>query len=182
MENLLYGMTAEFKDPDALLVAAKKTREAGYMEIDCYTPFPVHGLDEAIGFKEAKVQWAILLAGIAGGLGGAALEVYVSAIDQPLNIGGRPMISWPSFFPVMYECTILLAGCTALFVMLALNGLPRPNHPIFNAVNFDRATQDRFFLCIEKKDPAFNEKDTKKFMDSLGADNVSAVYADEETY
>jgi hypothetical protein len=178
-EDLLFGITAEFSDPDELVRAATRAREAGYLELDCYSPFPIHGLDEAIGFKDTRVQWSIFLAGLAGFSGGAALQYYTAVIDYPMNIGGRPNFSWPSFFPVTYECTILLAGITAVLVVILFNGLPRPNHPIFNAENFERASQDKFFLCIEKKDPAFSLTDTTKFLETLGADKVAPVYGDE---
>ncbi|MBL8047127.1 MAG: DUF3341 domain-containing protein [Chthonomonas sp.] len=179
-KDLLYGISAEFDHADDLMRAANRAREAGYKVMDAYTPFPIHGLDEAIGFRDSKVAYSIFFAGLAGFLGGLALTYYTSVIDYPLNIGGRPKFSWPSFFPIMYECTILLAGITAVFGCLAFNGLPRPNHPVFNANNFERASQDRFFLCIERKDEAFDKVETKKFMDSLGAIKVDFVYADEE--
>jgi len=179
LKDLIYGVTAEFSDPDALVAAATKARTEGYTAMDAYTPFPVHGLDEAIGFKETKVQWSIGIAGFAGLLLGIGMEAYVNLVDYPLNIGGRPLFSWPAFFPVMYECTILLAGLTALGSMLALNGLPRPNHPIFNAANFEQASQGKFFLCLESKDPMFSLDGTTAFLKGLGADNVAVCMADE---
>lgn len=179
LKDLIFGVTAEFSDPDHLLEAAKKARAEGFTEMDCYTPFPVHGLDEAIGFREAKVQWSIGLMGFCGLLVGIGMQVYTSAVDYPLNIGGRPLISWPAFFPVAYECTILLAGLTALVSMLGFNGLPRPNHPIFNAENFEQASQGKFFLCVEAKDPNFSLDRTTAFLKTLGADNVAVVMADE---
>lgn len=179
-KDLLYAISAEFDHADDLVRAANRAREAGYKLIDGYSPFPIHGLDEAIGFSDKRVPLSILGGGITGFLAGLGLTWYTSVIDYPLNIGGRPKFSWPSFFPIMYECTILLAGITAVFGCLALNGLPRPNHPVFNATNFERASQDKFFLCIERKDEAFDKVQTKKFMESLGAVKVDYVYADEE--
>lgn len=179
-QDLTYGITAEFHDADELVAAAKRVREAGYQSFDCYSPFPIHGLDDAMGFKDTKVQWSILGAGIVGALVGTGLTWWTSTIAYPLNIGGRPKFSWPSFFPIVYECTILIAGLTALIACLFFNGLPKPYHPIFNAKNFERASQDRFFLCIEQVDPSFDLKETKKFMESLGSKNIDVVVADEE--
>lgn len=179
-EALVYGMVAEFSDQDAILAAAKKTREAGYSEIDCFTPIPVHGLDDAIGFKESKVQWTIFLAGAIGCISGLGLEWWVSAVEYPLNVGSRPDFSWPSFIPVAYECTILLASLAAVVGMLAFNGLPKPYHPVFNTPNFDLASQNRFFLAIEKKDAKYSKSDTKKFLESLGPVAVNEVSGDEE--
>ncbi len=175
----LHGVAAEFSDPDVLLAAAERARTAGYTVMDAYTPFPVHGLDDAIGFREAKVQWSIFLAGLIGACAGLGLQYYTSVIDYPLNIGGRPLFSWTSFIPVTYECTILFAGITAFLSVLVFNGLPRPNHPVFNAPRFELASQDAFFLCIEAEDPKFDLKETEKFMKTLGADAVSVVRGDE---
>lgn len=179
MQDLLHGVMAEFDDPDAVLAAANRAREAGYTRMDGYTPFPVHGLDDAIGFKCARVQWSIFFAGLTGFLVGMGLEAYVNMVDYPMNVGGRPKFSWPSFIPVAYECTILFAGLTAAGAMLFFNGLPRPNHPVFNAPNFERASQDRFFLCIEKSDPKFDADEVRRFLQGTGASNVSEVYGDE---
>lgn len=171
----LYGIVAEFKDEDHILTAANQAREAGYRRLDAYTPLPVHGLAEAIGFHDWVLPWLIFLGGVAGAVGGFGLQVYVSAIDYPLNVGNRPLISWPSFIPVTFECTILLASFAAVFGMIILNGLPRPHHPIFNAPNFERASQDSFFLCIEATDPRFDPVKTTDFLQGLGAHTVSAV-------
>lgn len=177
--DLLHGMIAEFDDADTLLAAATKAHASGYTQLDAYSPFPVHGLDDAIGFSDNRVQWAIFGAGFMGLLVGYGLEIYTSYFFYPFNSGGRPKISWPSFIPVAYEATILFAGLTAMVAMLALNGLPRPNHPIFNAQNFDRASQDRFFLCIESHDPKYDASEVKKFLNSFKPLNVSEVYGDE---
>ncbi len=177
---ILYGIVAEYNDTDEIIAAAKKVREAGYRKMDGYTPFPVHGLDEAIGFEDYKVKWAIFFGGAMGLIAGFGLEYWVSVYAYPLNIGGRPKFSWPSFIPVAYECTILFASLTAVVGMLAFNGLPRPNHPIFNARNFTTASQNRFFLCIEAEDEQFDADRVKELLRSTGANDVSEVYADEE--
>jgi hypothetical protein len=178
-EDLFHGTIAEFTDPDEILVAARKVRDAGYTHIDAYTPFPVHGLDEAIGFEDTRIKWIIGLAGVIGFATGMGLQSYVNLVDYPMNVGGRPNFSWPSFIPVAYECTILFAGLSAFFGALALNGLPRPNHPIFNAPNFDRASQDSFFLCVEGTDPQFDKAEVKRLLNGLNPVQVAEVYGDE---
>jgi hypothetical protein len=176
-ESTLYGLVAQFDDTEDILVAAQKALDAGYSgkHMDAFTPFPVHGLPDAIGFEEHKIPWIIFLSGLAGCAAGIGLQWYVSAIDYPMNVGGRPYFSWPTFIPVTFECTILLASFGAVFGMLGLNGFPQPYHSIFNTPNFDRATQDKFFLAIEATDPKFDLEETKAFLESAGAEVVSEV-------
>jgi hypothetical protein len=171
----LYGLVAEFKDPEDILQAAKRVREAGYRRMDAYTPFPVHGMDEAIAFEDNRVPWTIFICGLLGAAGGYFLQYYISVMDFPINSGGRPYHSWPAFIPVTFECTILLASFGAFIGMLAYNGLPKPYHPIFNAPRFELASQDRFFLCIEAADPKFDREETERFLESLKPQLVSAV-------
>lgn len=171
----LHGIIAEFENAEELLHAAKRAREAGYTQMDAYSPFPVHGLSEAIGFEDHKVPWVVFISGVIGAIAGFALQYYVSVIDYPLNVGGRPFLSWPSFIPVTFETTVLFAAFGAFIGMLALNGLPQPYHPVFNAPRFERASQDRFFLCIEAKDPLFDRVKTRHFLESVGARLVSEV-------
>jgi hypothetical protein len=171
----LYGIAAEYEDAEQILTAANKAREAGYKRMDAYSPFPVHGLADAVGFKDNRLPWLIFFMGVAGTCVGIGLEYYTSVVDYPMNIGGRPLMSWPSFIPVAYECTILLAAFGAVFGMLGLNGLPQPYHSIFNAENFDRASQDRFFLCIEATDPKFDVENTRAFLEGTNPLNVSEV-------
>ena len=171
----LYALVAEFDDPEKLLHAAERTREAGYKNVDAYTPFPVHGLADVLKFHDWRIPWLIFLGGLGGCAGGYALCYYVNVMDYPLNVGGRPLNSWPAFIPITFECTILLAALTAVFGMLALNGFPQPYRSIFNTPHFDRASQDRFFLAIEARDPRFDAADTFDFLRSLGADAVSEV-------
>lgn len=170
-----YGMIAEFEEVDDLVRAAKAAREAGYKKMEGYSPFPVHGLSEAIGFRDNRVPWIVFLAGCTGGVGGYAMQYYISVIDLPMNVGGRPLNSAPSFFPVTFECTILFAVLAAFLCVLGLNMLPQPYHPIFNAPGFERASQDRFFLCIEVDDPLFDEEGTREFLDGLGPMSVAMV-------
>jgi hypothetical protein len=163
----LYGLMAEFADPDALVEAARSVRQAGYKWFEAYSPFPIHGLAEAIGFRHTKVPHLVLLGGVIGCIGGFALQYWVSAIAYPLNIGGRPLNSWPAFIPITFECTILVASLFAVLGMLALNGLPQPHHPVFGVERFSHATRDGFFLCIQARDEAFDEQQTRAFLERL---------------
>ncbi|MBW7929236.1 MAG: DUF3341 domain-containing protein [Fimbriimonadaceae bacterium] len=174
----LHGILAEFDDPDDLLEAAERTHAAGYTRVEAYTPFPVHGLSEAIGFKEAKVPWLIFVCGVIGAFAGLGLQYYTAVIDYPMNVGGRPNFSWPSFFPVTFECTILFAAFGAVFGMLGMNGMPRPHHPIFGGKNFELASQNKFFLCVESDDPQFDPSRVSEFLRGLGAQHVSEVEND----
>jgi len=171
----LYGLVAEFAEADELLAAAEKVFGEGYRKIDAYSPFPIHGLSDAIGFKDNRVPWTVFICGLIGAATGVALQYFVSVMEYPLNIGGRPLFSWPSFVPVTFECTILLSAFGAVFGMILMNGLPKPYHSIFNAPGFERATQDRFFLCIESEDPLFDRTETEKFLLTLHPERVSEV-------
>jgi len=175
MSTTLYGLVAEFDDPQDLLRAVEATREAGFRKMEAYTPFPIHGMAEALDFEDFRVPWLIFLAGCAGAVTGLALETYTSVIDYPWNVGGKPFFSWPQFIPVIFELTILFAAGAAVLGMLGLNGLPRLHHPIFNAPRFDRASQDRFFLCIEARDGMFDRERTEDFLLNLGPQRVSEV-------
>ncbi len=170
-----YGLVAEFDTPEAVVGAANHAREAGYKKMDAYTPFPVTGLDEALGMENTRLGWVVLLMGIAGGLGAFAMQYYANAIFYPLNIGGKPLNSWPNFIIITFECTILFAAFTAGLLMLARNGLPQPYHPIFNTPNFGAATRDHFFLCIEAADANFDVQKTRGFLEGLSPLRVSEV-------
>jgi hypothetical protein len=171
----LYGLIAEFEEPTRIVQAARRAYEEGYRRMDAYSPFPIEELTEAIGFRHTRLPLIVLIGGIIGCVGGFALCYWVSAITYPLNIGGRPLNSWPAFIPVTFECTILLAALSAVFGMLALNGLPQPYHPVFNVPSFEQASRNRFFLCIESADPKFREEETRKFLEGLGAREVTGV-------
>jgi hypothetical protein len=174
-ETPFYGLMAEFDSAQALIDAADKVRRAGYTKADAYSPFPIHGLAEALGFKERHVAPIVLCAGITGGLAGYGLEYWTQVIDFPMNIGGRPFHSWVSFIPPAYEVTILFAAFSAVIGMLVLNGLPQPYHPVFNVPRFERASQDGFFLAIEASDPKFDADATKQFLSSLHPREVVQV-------
>ena len=163
----LYGIIAEFPSPERLLEAVKRSRAAGYQVMEAYTPYPVEGLVEAIGHGPSRVPLLVLIGGILGGAGGYALQYWASVIEYPLNIGGRPFHSWPSFIPATFEMTILVAGIFAVLGMLILNGLPMPYHPVFNVPRFEHASSDAFFLTIETADPKFDQHATRKFLEDL---------------
>jgi hypothetical protein len=177
MSNRLYGLMAEFATGDALLQAVRCAREAGYRELEAYAPYPVEGLAEAVGFKRDRVVLAALLGGIAGGVGGYFLQWYSAVIDYPINVGGRPLHSWPSFIPPAFELCILGAALAAVFGMLLANGLPRLYHPVFNAPDFEQATRYRFFLCLPARDPYFDLARSRQFLAGLQPLAVSEVPA-----
>jgi hypothetical protein len=171
----IYGLIAEFNGPENLLAATKKTVAEGYHEMEAYSPFPVEGLDEALGFRGSRVPLITLIGGIVGGVGGFFMEWFSATIHYPINIGGRPLNSWPMFIPVVFELTILCAAIAAVLGMLALNGLPMPYHPLFNVKRFEQASNDRFFLCIESNDRKFDREGTKRFLQSLDPKEVYEV-------
>jgi hypothetical protein len=171
----LYGLMAEFDNPTDLVNAARVTYDDGYRMINGYSPYPIEELSEAIGFHQTKLPLIVLIGGIIGGLGGYLMQYYLEAFEYPINVGGRPYHSWPAFIPITFECTILCAAFAAVFGMLALNKLPMPYHPVFNAPNFALATRDRFFLVIETKDPKFDYEETRSFMNTLEAREVTDV-------
>jgi hypothetical protein len=170
-----FGLLAEFVEPDELVAAAARVYRAGYRDFEAYSPMPVEGLAEAVGFPRSRMPLAVLVGGVTGCLIGFGMQYWISVIDYPLNIGGRPLNSWPSFVPVIFEMTVLIGALFAVLGMLAMNGLPRPHHPLFGVPQFDRATQDRFFLCIRRTDSLFQERTTHEFLERLGAREVIDV-------
>jgi len=171
----VYGMVAEFDDSEPLLDAATKAYKAGYRKMDAYTPIPVHGLAEAIGFKKNAVAPITLLGGFAGAATGFGLQYWAMTIYYPYSIGGKPFNSWPSWMPVTFELTVLFGAFAAFFSMWMLNGLPRPHHPIFNAKRFERASSDGFFLCIESEDAQYHHEKTRAFLEQFSPVEVSEV-------
>ncbi|HVO80369.1 MAG TPA: DUF3341 domain-containing protein [Terriglobales bacterium] len=171
----IYGMMAEFDSATALVAAAHQTHEAGYQKIDAYSPFPVEGLAEAIGFHKNAVPLVVLVGGLIGGLSGYLMQYWISAISYPINVGGKPYHSWPAFIVVTFEMTILFAGLAAVFGMLALNGLPMPYHPVFNVPRFAFATKDRFFLIVFSSDAKYDSVRTRQFLEGLTPKSISEV-------
>lgn len=171
----VYGLMAEFDSAQELVAAAHKTHEAGYHKIDAYSPFPVEGLAEAIGFHKNRVSLVVLIGGLIGGISAYALQYWVAVITYPTNVGGRPFHSWPSFIIVTFELTILFGGLSAVIGMIALNGLPLPYHPVFNVPEFAKATENKFFLVVEASDPNFDAAGTRSFLSGLGPRMVAEV-------
>ena len=170
-----YGLMAEFDNPTDVVNAAHAAHEAGYRRIDAYSPYPIEALSEAIGVHSTKMPLIVLIGGLLGGALGYLMQYYLLVIDYPLNVGGKPFHSWPLFIPITFEMTVLGAGLFAVFGMLALNGLPEPYHPVFNAPNFALASRDRFFVLVESTDPKFDRERTAEFLRSLGPREVTDV-------
>lgn len=171
----LHGLMAEFGTPTALVAAIHKARAAGYRTMDAYSPIPVEEVAEALHIHDRKLPLLVLIGGIVGCIGGFALATWTSVVDYPINVGGRPFFSWPSFIPITFECTVLVAALSAVLGLLALNGLPMPYHPVFNVPQFALATREKFFLCIEATDPQFDLKETRRFLETLEALSIAEV-------
>lgn len=174
----VYGLTAEFDSTARLLQAARRVRDAGYRETDAFTPFPVHGLTEALGTRPSRLASLILAGGVTGCAIGIGLQYWVSSIAYPHLVAGRPFFSWPNFIPVVFECTVLCSALTAVIGMFGLNGLPRPYHPVFEAPRIELTSTDRFMIFVSARDPQFDAERTAAFLRSLGAAEVHALPAD----
>ncbi|HEY9899072.1 MAG TPA: DUF3341 domain-containing protein [Pantanalinema sp.] len=174
-EQALYGVMACFETQEEVLDAAKHARAAGYRRMDAFTPYPIEGLSEAIGFERIRLPLLVLIGGICGCVGGFGMQYVAMVHGYPYDVGGRPLNSWPSFVPITFEVTILVAALAAVFGMLVASGLPRPHHPVFAVPGFERATFDRFFLCIEAEDPMFERDATRRFLEALNPTDVSDV-------
>ncbi len=175
MRPPIYGLLAEFDTPTQIVLAARKAHEEGYRKMDAYSPFPVEGLSEAIGFHKDSVALICLVGGILGLATAYVLQYWINVIAYPLNVGGRPFHSWPAFIVVCFEMTVLFGGLAAAFGMLAMNGLPMPYHPLFNVPSFSFTSRDKFFLCIEAADPKFDREATYKFLSSLEPRTITEV-------
>ena len=171
----LYGVIAEFENPNDLVHAARKVYEAGYRRINGYSPYPIEELSEAIGFTHTSLPLIVFIGGVVGGLSGFFMQYWIEVINYPINVGGKPFNSWPAFIPITFEMTVLFAAFSAVLGMLVLNKLPQPYHPVFNAPNFALATRDRFFLAVEANDAKFNHEQVSDLLKSLGAIEVSDV-------
>ena len=171
----IYGLMAEFDAPEQVVAAAERARDAGYRQMDAFTPFPMEELTDALGIRHTTLPLFVLCCGIAGCLIGFFMQYYLAVIDYPLNIGGRPLNSWPQFIPITFEMTILFSAVGAVVGMIFRNGLPRPVHPVFNVDRFELATRDKFFLLIEATDPKFDLQETQRFLMGLGPRHISVV-------
>lgn len=170
-----YGLIAEFDNVNEAISAAQKVYGAGYRKIDAYSPFPVEELSEAIGFHHNGVALVCLVGGLLGGTAAYVLQWWINTAGYPINIGGRPMHSWPAFIIVTFEMTILFSGLSAVFGMLALNGLPQPYHPVFNVPQFDAASKDKFFIAIFASDKKYDSVATRQFLEGLNPISVAEV-------
>ncbi len=170
-----YGLMAEFDNEHDLVAAAQRARAEGYSKMDAYTPYPVEGVIEVLDFKGTAVALITLVAALVGLATGYLLPFYLEAINYPINVGGRPLNSWPMWVPIMFELTVLFGGLACAISMLLLNRLPEPYHPVFNVPRFGRASQDGFFLLIESADPKFDREATRRFLADLNPREVSDV-------
>jgi hypothetical protein len=170
-----YGLMAEFDSAQELVAAAHKTHAAGYKKIDAYSPFPIEGLAEAIGFHKNSVALVVLIGGLVGMISAYSLQYWVAVITYPTNVGGRPFHSWPSFIIVTFELTILFGGLSSVIGMLALNGLPMPYHPVFNVPEFAKASENKFFLVVFSSDPNYDAARTRLFLSGLAPRMVAEV-------
>jgi ActD protein len=175
MARRIYGLMAEFEDATALVAATERAHEAGYKRMDAYSPFPLEELHHAMGSPHSKLPLIVLVGGVIGCLGGFFLQYWASTMAYPVNVGGRPLNSWPAFIPVTFECTILVAALSAVLGMLGLNGLPMPYHPVFNVERFALASRSRFFLVIESRDRKFKLEDTREFLVTLNPRDIWTV-------
>lgn len=171
----VYGIMAEFETQEGLFAACRNARDKGFKQMDAYTPAPLHGLTDAMGWDDNTLQKIVFAGGITGCISGFSLMYYITMITYPMNIGGKPNFSWPAYVPPTFEMTVLFAAFAAVFGMIALNGLPSPYHPVFNNPRFDMASTDRFFLCIESTDPLFDLSATREFLEAQHAKEVVEV-------
>ncbi len=168
----LFGVLAQFDDPSALMQAARGVRDAGYTRWDCYTPFPVHGLDQAMGMRDTRVPWVVLGAGATGLAAAILMQWWMNAVDYQFVLSGKPLFSLPAQIPIAFELTVLFASLSAFFGMFAFNKLPQFYHPVFRSARFKRATTDRYFIGIESADPKFDPQKTELLLEKLGSSAV----------
>jgi len=174
----IVGVLAQFEGPAALLIAAAKVRDAGYCKFDCHSPFPIHSMDAAMGLKRSPLGWIVGLAAIIGATTGLGLQWFASTVDYPLVISGKPFFSFQAYVPVTFGLGVLFSAIAAMLGMLALNGLPRPYHPVFYSERFGQASDDGFFISIEAIDAQFDQEKAEQFLSSIGGQHVEALCRD----
>ena len=174
-ESRTFGLMAEFETVNDAITAARKVYGAGYRRMDAYSPFPVEELSEAIGFHSNGVALVCLIGGLLGGSAAYVLQWWINTVGYPVNIGGRPLHSWPAFIIVTFEMTILFSGISAVFGMFALNGLPLPYHPVFNVPHFEAASKDKFFIVIFATDKKYDPQGTRHFLETLHPTSIAEV-------
>lgn len=172
----LYGVLAEFRNPKELVDISRLVNRSGYKKFDTFSPFPIHGIDKAMGLQKSKLGWIVFVHGLLGFTGAITMIYWMSVVDYPLNISGKTLMNIPAWVPVTFELTILLSAFGAVFGMFFLNGLPRLNHPLFTSENFKKATDDGFFICIESDDPQFEKEKVQKLLKDAGAQNIEDIY------
>jgi hypothetical protein len=172
----IFGLLAEFASPKDLYHACEKVRDAGYKRWDAHSPFPVHGLDEAMGLGRSRLPFVTLFFGLCGAIGGFTLQIWANGIAYPIAISGKPLFNWQPYIPVTFELGVLLAAISTVVGMLALNELPMLFHPLFGSRAFERVTDDGFFISIESWDPKFNATETERFLSSIGSTRVELVH------
>jgi hypothetical protein len=175
----IYGVLAEFRNPKELVDAASSVKKSGYQDFDTYAPFPIHGMEKAMGLKKSPLGWIVLGGALTGMIGALALMIWVMGYEYPMNISGKPYINFPIYIPITFELTVLLAAFAATFGMLALNKLPRLHNPLFNVERFSKASDDGFFVYIEASDDLFAEEKVKKLFQDNGATHIETVYDSE---
>lgn len=176
VENNIYGVLAEFRNPKELIEAAKTVNQNGYKKYDTFSPFPIHGIDKAMNLPKSKLGWIVIAHGMAGLVGAFAMIYFMMVADYPINISGKTLMNLPAWIPVIFELTVLLSSFGAVFGMFFLNGLPKLHHPLFNSDNFKKVTDDGFFLCIEAEDPQFETEKVQNLLREAGASNIEEVY------
>jgi hypothetical protein len=179
-DTKIAGLLARFDSTAALIQAATNMRDAGYKKFDCHSPFPIHGMDKAMGLKRSPLGWIIGLAGLVGTSGALALQWWTSTIDYPLVISGKPLFSYQAYVPITFALGVVLAAATALIGMLALNGLPRYHHPVFYSKQFTKVTDDSFFISIEADDSKFDLDKSRQFLESIGGKDVEVLRAGDK--
>lgn len=175
----IYGVLAEFSNPKELVDAATVVEKSGYNKYDTYAPFPIHGMEKAMGIKESPLGWIVLGGAIIGFTGALALMIWTMVYDYPMNISGKPYFNIPVYVPITFELTVLLSAFAAVFGMFALNKLPRLHHPLFNIERFKKASDDGFFICIEASDDLFSEEKVSALLNDAGATHIETVYDSE---